>query len=259
LFKSLKKDSFIGRLFYIVKKFFDDDTNYFAASLSFYTIFSILPIIALGIAIISSIPDFDSYLEMFTSYIFDFLNPTHSSEIVETLKNYISNSSKLGSIGIFYMIFVFVMFFKDYDYIVNKIHFTKKRAIYKSFFIYIILFIIFPAVFVALTVANSFHEFAIVKFLSSFIFTWFMFFSLFKLSVNKKISTKAALISSFGTLFILAMTKEFFIYYVIHNKTYTTIYGSLATLLFTFLWIYISWIIYLYGMKFCHRLNLTLK
>ena len=43
--------------------------------------------------------------------------------------------------------------------------------------------------------------------------------------------------------------------YVIYNKTYTTIYGSLATLLFTFLWIYISWIIYLYGIKMCHKLN----
>ena len=239
-----------------IDSFFNDDTTYYAASLSFFTIFSILPIIALGIAIISSFPEFNSYLEVFTNFLFDFLNPTHSTEIVESLKNYISNSSKLGFLGILYMLFVFIMFFKDYDYIVNKIHETQRRAIYKSFFIYLILFIVFPSIFVIISYMNSLHENSIFKFIFSFIFTWFMFFSLFKLSINKKLSFKAILYSSFLTLLVLSITQNLFVYYVVYNKTYTTIYGSLATLLFTFLWIYISWIIYLYGIKICHKLNL---
>ncbi|WP_198305460.1 YihY/virulence factor BrkB family protein [Arcobacter vandammei] len=247
----------IKKIISSVDSFFNDDTTYYAASLSFFTIFSILPIIALGIAIISSFPEFNSYLEVFTNFLFDFLNPTHSTEIVESLKNYISNSNKLGFIGILYMLFVFVMFFKDYDYIVNKIHKTQRRAIYKSFFIYLILFIVFPAIFIAITYANSLHENSIFKFISSFLFTWFMFFALFKISINKKLSIKVVLISSFLTLATLSITKNLFVYYVVYNKTYTTIYGSLATLLFTFLWIYISWIIYLFGIKICHRLNIN--
>lgn len=154
------------------------------------------------------------------------------------------------------MLFVFIMFFKDYDYIVNKIHNTERRAIYKSFFIYLILFIVFPIIFVIITYANSLHENDIFKFLSTFLFTWFMFFSIFKLSINKKLYFKAILISSFLTLLVLTITQNLFVYYVVYNKTYTTIYGSLATLLFTFLWIYISWIIYLYGIKICYKLNL---
>ncbi|WWW12312.1 YhjD/YihY/BrkB family envelope integrity protein [Arcobacter cryaerophilus gv. pseudocryaerophilus] len=54
----------------------------------------------------------------------------------------------------------------------------------------------------------------------------------------------------------MSITKNLFIYYVVYNKTYTTIYGSLSTLLFSILWIYISWIIYLYGIKICHKLNM---
>lgn len=239
-----------------VNSFFNDDTTYYAASLSFFTIFSILPIIALGIAIISSFPEFNSYVNIFTNFLFDFLNPTHSTEIVESLKNYISNSSKLGFLGILYMLFVFVMFFKDYDYIVNKIHETQRRALYKSFFIYLVLFIVFPSIFVVISYMNSLHENSIFKFIFSFFFNWFMFFSLFKLSINKTLSFKAILLSSFLTLLILSITQNLFVYYVVYNKTYTTIYGSLATLLFTFLWIYISWIIYLYGIKICHSLNL---
>ena len=40
------------------------------------------------------------------------------------------------------------------------------------------------------------------------------------------------------------------------HKTYATIYASLAILLFSFFWIYVSWIIYLYGIKMCHRINI---
>ena len=250
------KIGILKKIIVSIDSFFNDDTTYYAASLSFFTIFSILPIIALGIAIISSFSEFNSYIEIFTNFLFDFLNPTHSTEIVESLRNYISNSNKLGFIGILYMLFVFIMCFKDYDYIVNKIHNTERRAIYKSFFIYLILFIVFPIIFVIITYANSLHENDIFKFLSTFLFTWFMFFSIFKLSINKKLYFKAILISSFLTLLVLTITQNLFVYYVVYNKTYTTIYGSLATLLFTFLWIYISWIIYLYGIKICYKLNL---
>ncbi|HJE03857.1 hypothetical protein AAX26_01932 [Aliarcobacter thereius] len=249
------KKTFIKKIIAGVNSFFNDDTTYFAASLSFFTIFSILPIIALAIAIVSNIPEFNSYIDTFTNFLLNFLNPTHSAEIVETLKKYISNSGELGTIGILYMLFVYIMFFKDYDYIVNKIHKTKRRAIYKSFFIYSIFFIVFPTVFMFFNIFISLNDGNEFKKLILFLFTWLMFFSLFKLSVNKKISLKASAISSFITLATLSITKNLFVYYVIYNKTYTTIYGSLATLLFTFFWIYISWIIYLYGIKMCHRIN----
>ncbi|MFY4783709.1 YhjD/YihY/BrkB family envelope integrity protein, partial [Aliarcobacter butzleri] len=75
---------------------------------------------------------------------------------------------------------------------------------------------------------------------------------------NKKIANYAALLSSFFTLAVLSISKDLFIYYGIYNKTYTTIYGSLATLLYTFFWIYVSCIIYLYEIKMCHKLHLKM-
>ncbi len=240
----------------LLDSFFNDDTTYYAASLSFFTIFSILPIIALLIAIISNFQEFDSYLEIFTSFIFDIINPTHSEDIINSLKNYISNSNELGSIGIIYMLFVFIMFFKDYEYIVNKIHKTKRKALHISFIFYSIFLVLIPVVFIILNIIMSFYNNTIFNTFISYIFSWLIFYILFKFSVNRKIDNKAALFSSFITLVSLSLTKNLFIYYVIYNKTYTTIYGSLATLLFTFFWIYISWIIYLYGIKMCHKLNL---
>ncbi len=257
--KEDSKDNYIKRFINILDSFFNDDTTYYAASLSFFTIFSILPIIALLIAIVSNFQDFDKYLEIFINFIFDIINPTHSNDIVLALKNYISNSSKLGSLGIVYMIFVFTMFVKDYEYIVNKIHKTKRKAIHISFLFYSILLVLLPILFIVTDLIMSIYDNSILNSIFSYIFAWFIFYALFKLSVNRIINNKAALISSFFTLTVLSITKNLFVYYVIYNKTYTTIYGSLATLLFTFLWIYISWIIYLYGIKMCHKLNIKLQ
>ena len=253
---SSSEDSFLKKLIGKVDSFFNDDTTYYAASLSFFTIFSILPIIALLIGIISSFSEFENYLDIFINYVLNMLNPTHSNEIIDTLKNYISNSNKLGTIGVIYMLFVFIMFFKDYEYIVNKIHETKRKSIQFSFVFYSFFLALLPLVFAFANIAISFYESTFLKEILSFLFSWVIFYSLFKLSVNKQIDNKAALISSFITLLVLSITKNLFIYYVIYNKTYSTIYGSLSTLLFTFFWIYISWIIYLYGIKMCHKLNM---
>ncbi|RXJ55222.1 YihY/virulence factor BrkB family protein [Candidatus Marinarcus aquaticus] len=253
--KRVEKTPF-QKLISALDSFFNDDTTYYAASLSFFTIFSILPIIALAISIVSSLPQFDNYIEIFMQYILELLNPTHSKQFITQIENFISNSNHLGSIGIIYMLFVFTMFFKDFEYIVNKIHKAKRKSIYASFFFYLSFILVFPILFVAYLVMIALFDNAFFNFLLSFCFAWIIFFGLFKLTVNRYIDNKAALISSFLTLVTLSVTKNLFVYYVVYNKTYTTIYGSLATLLFFFFWIYISWIIYLYGVKLCHQLNI---
>lgn len=249
----------IKTLLKVLDSFFNDDTTYYAASLSFFTIFSILPIIALLIAIISSLDIIQNYSDIFIKYTFDILNPTHSEDFIKTFQNYISNSNKLGWLGILYMLFVFIMFFKDYEYIVNKIHNAKRKPLLQSFFFYLFFLVTLPLMLATLNIVLSFYNNTFFNWLISFSFAWLIFFGLFKLSVNRHINTKAAAISSLFTLIILSITKNLFIYYVVYNKTYATIYGSLAILLFSFFWIYISWVIYLYGIKMCHKLNIQQK
>jgi len=235
--------------------FFKDETPYFASSLSFFTIFSIFPLIALLIVIISYSSFFSQYLGDIMTYIFDFINPTHSEELSSFISTFLENTNKLGTIGIYYLIFVFTMFFKDYEYVVNKIHNSKPRAIYKLFFLYLGFLIIIPILFaVFVLISNLTTDFFLIKILA-FLFIWGIFIILFNISTSKKLKFKAVLISSFITLVILSISKNLFGYYVASNTTYTTIYGSFSIALFFFLWIYLSWSIYLYGLKLCALIN----
>ncbi|MEA2017454.1 MAG: YihY/virulence factor BrkB family protein [Campylobacterota bacterium] len=238
--------------------FFNDDTPYFAASLSFFTIFSILPLIALLIVVISSLPAFSSHLDTLMLYILDFMNPTRSETLASQITDFLANTHKLGSIGIFYLLFVFTMFFKDYEHIVNKIYDVDTRPIYKLFFMYLGFVILIPLllfVFIFISTLSKVTDFTFSQQIFSFLFIWIMFIILFILSANTKVTFKASAISSFITLISLSITKTLFGYYVSTNTTYSTIYGSFSVALFFFLWIYISWNIYLYGTKLCSIIN----
>jgi len=248
-------------ILYKLKKifiFFTDETPYYAASLSFFTIFSLLPLIALLIVVISSLPAFSMHLDTLMLYIFDFINPTRSESLARQLDGFLSNTDKLGSIGIFYLLFVFTMFFKDYEHIVNRIYGVDTRPIYKLFFLYLAFLIFIPLlliVFAFISTLQVITDFSYSGVIFSFIFIWIIFIILFILSANTKVTIKAASISSFFTLFVLSITKNLFGYYVASNTTYATIYGSFSVVLFFFLWIYISWSIYLYGTKICSLIN----
>ena len=235
--------------------FFNDDTLYYSASLSFFTIFSILPILALLLVIMSSSPVFSSNIDILMLYVMDFINPTHSSEVSNAVTNFLANIDELGNLGIIYLIFVFTMFFKDYEYIVSKIHKTKKRSFLALIFLYLSFLLLIPITFVLFASISSLFTNHLLQIVLSSIFGLFIFTVLFKISVNKPISIKAAFTSAFLTLGILKITQSLFIYYVLYNTTYSTIYGTLSIMLFIFLWIYISWTIYLYGIKLCHKLN----
>jgi len=243
---------------YIIE-FFNDDTMYYAASLSFFTIFSLLPILALLIAVMSTTGYFETQISTLLNYLYDFINPTHSVQVVNTIQNALENINSLGNIGLIYLLFIFTMFFKDYEYIMSKIHKTKKRNFFIMFFFYLSFLILIPlALFVATFIISYFKQ-SIFLNLINFLLAILVVTFLFKISVNKHISFKASLIASFITVCALKLTQALFVYYIAYNTTYTTIYGTLSAMLFVFLWIYLSWIIYLYGVKISHRLNIGTK
>ncbi len=210
---------------------------------------------ALLIVVVSVLPFFSPHLDTLMLYILDFINPTHSSALSKSIAGFLINIDKLGSIGIFYLMFVFTMFFKDYEYVINKIYKTRPRAIYKLFFLYLGFLIFIPILFFSFIFVSSFPMVSFASHFFSFMFIWFLFIILFLLSANTKVSFYAAAFATLATLVVLSITKSLFGYYVASNTTYTTIYGSFSVALFFFLWIYISWSIYLYGIKLCALLN----
>lgn len=260
----------IAKVYYIFirdffKDLFDDRLGYYASSLSWSTLFSIIPILAILLAIFTALPVFDSLYVQVHDMIFDNLLPTHSKEIMTHIDGFVENSGKLGMVGISYVLIAAIMFFKSYDYVVNDIFETEKRTIWEALKTYTGLIIIVPVMFGASFYFSSIMQHYLNKsdltsFISlyhflPFLLTWGVFFITYKISAHKKISKRAATLSSFIASLIWYLAKSGFVFYVTSNKTYASVYGSISTLLFFFLWIYISWAIFLHGLRLCYLLD----
>lgn len=175
------------------------------------------------------------------------------------------STDKLGYIGGAYVTFAVFLFFKNYDYIVNDIFDTPCRTLWQASKTYIFLLLMIPTIlglsyylsnFVqgyldTNEITSSIHIFTFLPFLM----TWMTFYLAYQLSANIHIDVHAAAISSFIASLVWFLSKIGFVFYVVHNKTYESIYGSVSTLLFFFLWIYISWAIFIHGLKFCALLH----
>jgi membrane protein len=243
----------------------DKELTLFAASLSFYTIFSFVPLLLITMTLVTSLDSFSSYYEMIQNAIFSNLLPVNSEIIMQHLNSFIENSSQMGKMSFVMLLVSSLLFFKNYEFIANRTFKAPQRSFFESVGIYLVILLITPislgsAFFITsyiatLMASNSFTSGVNILPLIPYIIIWVLFFILFQLSPNVKVDTKAAALSSFVISIIFSVAKNSFIYYVVLNKSYTTIYGSFAILLFLFLWIYASWVIFIYGLKLCYLIN----
>ena len=244
---------------------FDDKIGHYASSLSWSTIFSIIPLLVILLWIFTNMPMFQSVHDQLETIVFHNLMPTNSKDVMEYINTFMDNSYKLGYVGLFYVTFAAIMFFKNYDYIVNDIFDVPSRDIVSTFKTYTLLMIAIPIMmgvsfYLSTTVQSYLDKTEITSYIHllyfvPFLMVWMIFYILYQYSANTKVELSAAMLSSFITSLIWYLSKSAFVFYVVHNKTYESIYGSISTILFFFLWIYISWAIFLHGLKFCDLLN----
>jgi len=248
-----------------LSELFQDKLSYYSASLSYYTLFSIIPLLVIVLSIFTNLPLFDEVYQEIQSVLFENLMPTHSKEILTYINGFVENSGKLGMMGVVYVLFASMMFFKNYDYIVNDIFESERRSFWSSVTVYWTLVTLTPIMMVLSFYAstqiqlildkNPFTDGIHLLQVLPFFIIWTTFFLTYKISANTHVSKRAAIISSFIASLVWYIAKSGFIFYVLHNKTYMSIYGGFAILLFFFLWIYISWAIFLHGLKFCHLID----
>ncbi|MEA1954000.1 MAG: YihY family inner membrane protein [Campylobacterota bacterium] len=265
----MKTDKLLKNYYIFLRDFFsdllDDKITHYASSLSWSTLFSIIPLLVIMLWVFTTLPIFNSVYSQVEALIFANIMPTDSKEVMLYINTFMENSHKLGYVGVFYVTFAAIMFFKNYDYIVNDIFNSPKRSILNTFKTYLLLIIIIPLImgtsfYLSTVIQGYLDKSAITSVIHIFYFlpylmVWIVFYILYQYSANTQITVSAALISSFITSLVWYLSKSAFVFYVVHNKTYASVYGSISTMLFFFLWIYISWAIFLHGLKFCDLLN----
>ena len=245
LFKSIcAKIWILVRYLYV---FLKGDLLYYASSLSFYTIFALLPMLLIVFSLVAAMPEFKENLESFKNLIITNFIPTHSDVFLSYMDSFLQNSTKLGGMGFIYAFVTSILFFKNYQDIAGKIFHTKGRGFWDSISVYWTCMTLFPlgilfSIYLSTKAYAYLQELGYSAFvawffqLTPYLVAWAVFFMLFKISANTKISNKNTLTSSLITALLWSICKWGFVYYVFYNKAYLTLYGSFSILLFLFIW-----------------------
>lgn len=251
------------RLF--LTSFIDRDLTFYAASLSFYTIFTLVPLLLITLTLFTSLPNFSDYYIKIQEFIFSNLMPVNSETLMGHINGFLQNSVEMSMISFVVVIISSLLFFQNFEYIANKIFHAKKRGTWESVTTFWTLLTLTPiglgvsfyiTGYVASLMANNEYTSGInILPYVPYLIIWALFFLIFQISANTKISSKASLQSSLITSVVFSVAKNGFIYYVFYNKAYATMYGSFSIVMFLFLWIYASWIIFVYGLKLCYIIN----
>ncbi|MEA2100683.1 MAG: YihY family inner membrane protein [Campylobacterota bacterium] len=248
-----------------IASFVDKELTLFAASLSFYTIFTIIPLLLIMLTLLTSLPSFSDHYETIKTFIFSNLMPVNSEAIMGHIDGFLQNSAKMGVIGLSMVLVASLLFFKNFEYIANRIFHAKSRTLWESITTYWTMLTLTPialgiSFYMSATLATAIETNDITSGINivplvPYVIIWGLFFLIFQIGPNTKVNPNASIISSFIISIVFSISKNAFIYYVFYNKSYTTMYGSFAILMFLFLWIYVSWIIFIYGLKLCYMIN----
>jgi membrane protein len=197
--------------------------------------------------------------------MFSNLMPVNSEIVMEQINGFLTNASQMGVASFAMVIVSSLLFFNNFEYIANKIFHAKKRGFWESVTTFWTLITLTPIAlgvsfyitgYIASLMANNEYTSGLdILPLVPYIIIWALFFLIFQIAANVKIDAKASLISSLIVSVVFSISKNAFIYYVFYNKSYASIYGSFSIVIFLFLWIYTSWIIFIYGLKLCSILN----
>lgn len=240
-----------------------DELGYFAASLSFYTVFSLIPLFWVLFYILSQFEGFAIYYSSIRQFLLLNLVPANTATVSSYLDAFLQNSNKMGAMGLVYILLSSIMFYNNYQYVVDKIFIKADYSLLHSIRTYFVLAILMPTTLAAAFYMSDVIQSAIGQFsnilhllsLLSFCMTWLLFFVLFKVSPNMRISYKIVLLVSFLVAGVWQIAKTLFVHYVLSNEIYESLYGSFSVMLFFLIWIYFSWYLVLHGLRTCYLLH----
>lgn len=234
-----------------------------ASSLSFYSVLNIIPILSLSFFVFAHMPSFKEQSMQINNFILGLILPNNEKTSINYIEEFLQNSTKLDPAGFIAMVFALFIFFNAYEHVISRIGNTPKRSFFSSLSIYWSLITLAP-----LGLFASFYlSYKIQKYIDAiglkfnflgilpFLIIWALFFICFHISINKNLNLKITAIASFFVALIWSVFKSLFVFYISLNKVYASIYGSFSAVLFFFIWLYFSWIIFLNGIRICSLLN----
>lgn len=243
-------------IFYMVRGMLNHGTLIRSAAMTYYTITSLVPIVAVAFALVKGFGLADtlvgSLYGLFPQY------PEVIDYVVSFAENALARTQGglMASVALLMLFWSVIQLFSAIESAFNNIWEVKTtRSIARQWSDYLAVTLIVPILWIVAYATGSHLEdvlrdtwyFNLLSRLLSMLFMWLMFTLLYLIIPNAKVKFTSALTAGIvaGTIFLLFQWG--YVYLQKSMTSYNAIYGSFAALPLFLLWVQVSWQILLIG------------
>lgn len=249
----------LGKLIKTVgQKFYMEGYFGRAASLAYTTLFSLVPLLAVSFAIFAAFPVFNDISAKIQQLIFDNFVATSAQTIHDYIFSFISQTAHLSVIGMIFLLVTAVLLVFSMESTFNAIWKVQERRhggaaflLYWGIITLIPIFVAMIAMILSSVMEFPLLEVPVVKIIMlivlPYVATFIAFFLLYFALPNCKVPLGSAALGGLVATILFGFAKYGFAIYVTTFANYKLIYGALAIVPIFLMWLYIVWLIILFG------------
>ncbi|MEH6477045.1 MAG: YhjD/YihY/BrkB family envelope integrity protein [Sneathiella sp.] len=258
----------------IAKHFVKQNCLQMATALSYQTLLALVPLVVLGLSLLTYVDAFYTLQEDILFFLFDNFLPTTIAHAYDFLQDIVLNAEQLTYLGVGGLAITALLLFLSIERSFAQIwQSSATRNLFKRLFVYFLLILLGPiGLSTSLTLfkwVSNLTEQASGLEISSYAgyFTFFIpfllcfitFFLLYRLVPAAKVKWQHAAHGAAVAASLFVLGKQIFKLYLVYFPSYQVIYGALAILPLFLIWLYFSWILVLLGAAITAVLGLEEK
>src|SRR5688572_1258260 len=246
---------------FALRRWTEDRCPQMAGSLAFTTLLAMVPMFALVVAALSRTPWFEDLLIQIKVFLLLNLVPEIAHKVITVyMEEFSSNAFRLTGLG---LAVVFATAIATMLMVDRQIHAIWRepptRKLWVAMLAYATLLFVGPlliAISVSLTtylmslsteVDAPEGAHAMMLRAAPTIVSMGAFFLLYKLVPHTYVRSWHALLGALVASLLFEWAKDLFAFYVANMRTYNVVYGTFVTVPFFLIWIYVSWLVVLFG------------
>ena len=234
----------LGRI--VARRFNEDRCMQIASSLTFTALLALVPMVTIAVTVIAAFPVFGSVTAALQTFILQNLVPASAESIATYTQQFSTNAAKLTAVGIGFLVVTSIMLLLTIDNAFNDIWRVKRpRPVVQRVLVYWTLITVGPVLIGASLTLTSWlvgQAVGLVKGLPGAGIAL-----LYIAMPNRRIAPRDALIGGLIGGIAFELMKRGFAVYVSYFPTYTLVYGAFATIPVFLLWLYLSWLVVIFG------------
>jgi len=244
-------------------RFYWDNSFSKASSLAYSSLFALVPIMVLAFALLSSFASSSEHVPQVREFVIRQFVPNLGmvNDMLSYLSQFSQSLASLNTLAIVFIVLTSVLLINSIEFALNDIwQVYEARSITQRIGIYCAILVLAPVLAISAyyfarvrvgdylaTVGDTGYMLGAFSTVLPFFFDFCAFVALYYLVPKAPVQWRSAVVGAALSAILFGAAKEGFAYYVESFSSYDKIYGALAAVPVVLLWLYLAWLIVLFG------------